>query len=211
MALPALIFDFGNVIAFFDHARVYQRFAPLVGIEAAQLGAILIERGFAQLLIEFECGRVEPSVFAQQAMSMCGLVVAYEEFVEGWNDIFWPNESIAPLIFHLKAKGHTLVLGSNTNILHSDHYRRQFAGILSHFDRLVFSHDVGAMKPAPEFYRACVEAAGVPAESCLFVDDLIDNIAAARQHGLIGHVYTGTPGLIAALRRHGIEVPHDER
>jgi putative hydrolase of the HAD superfamily len=207
MSLPALIFDFGNVIGFFDHGRVYERFAPQLGMQAAHLEAQLRQRGFIQLLIEFECGRVAPAAFADRALAMCGLAVDYEEFVEAWNDIFWPNESLVPLIPWLKARGHRLVLGSNTNVLHSVHYRRQFAATLSHFDRLIFSHDVGAMKPSPAFYRACVEAAGVPASSCIFVDDMMENIEAARRSGLSGHVYSGTPELIAELARLGVEVP----
>jgi len=207
MPLPALIFDFGNVIGFFVHRRVYERFAPRLGMDGTQLAGLLIKQGFSDLLAEFECGRLDPAAFAERTMAMSGLVVSYEEFAEAWNNIFWLNESLSPLIPWLKARGHTLVLGSNTNILHSAHYRRQFAATLDYFDRLIFSHDVGAMKPAPEFYQACVRAAGVPAASCVFVDDLIENIEAARQAGLSGHVYTDTSALIAELARLGIEVP----
>jgi len=210
MPLAALIFDFGNVIGFFDHMKVYDRFAPRLGMAGAQLAAQLVERGFIDLLVEFECGRIAARDFAAQTMALTGLLIPYEEFVEGWNNIFWLNESLAGLIPWFKSRGYTLVLGSNTNILHSEHYRRQFAATLDHFDRLVFSHDVGAIKPAAEFYRACVEAAGVPATSCVFVDDLIENIDAARQAGLSGHVYTDTPELIAALGRLGIEVPPEQ-
>jgi putative hydrolase of the HAD superfamily len=207
MPTPVFIFDFGNVIGFFDHSKVYERFAPRLGIDGTALAGLLHERGFIDLLIEFECGRITPPLFAEKTMTMSGLTIPYEEFVEAWNDIFWLNESVARLIPYLKARGHTLILGSNTNILHSDHFRRQFAPTLAHFDHLIFSHDVGAMKPAPEFYRACVDAAGVPADLCVFVDDLTKNIEAARQAGLTGHVYTGTPELVAALERLGIEVP----
>jgi len=210
MPSPALIFDFGNVIGFFDHMKVYDRFAPLLGLDGTQLAGLLVERGFIELLVAFECGRLGAREFADQTMAMSGLLVPYEEFVEAWNNIFWLNESLAGLIPWFKSRGYTLVLGSNTNVLHSEHYRRQFAPTLDHFDRLVFSHDVGAMKPAAEFYRACVDAAGVPAAACVFVDDLTENIEAARQAGLSGHVYTGTPDLIRALRRLGIEVPLDE-
>ncbi len=207
MRLPALIFDFGNVIGFFDHMKVYEKFAPRLGMDGTQLAGVLVKRGFIDLLVEFECGRIGPRAFAKQTMAMSGLQVPYDEFVQAWNDIFWLNESLAGLIPWFKSRGYTLVLGSDTNILHSEHYRRQFAATLDHFDRLVFSHDVGAMKPAVEFYRACALAAGVPAASCVFVDDLIENIEAARQAGMSGHVYKGTPALTAALGRLAIEVP----
>ncbi|MGO9464801.1 MAG: HAD family hydrolase [Isosphaeraceae bacterium] len=209
MPLPTLIFDFGNVIGFFDHMKVYEHFAPRLGMNGMQFAGLLLQRGFRDLLVEFECGRIGARVFAEQTMAMSGLLVPYEEFVAAWNDIFWLNESLAGLIPWFKSRGYTLVLGSNTNILHSQHYRRQFAATLDHFDRMIFSHDVGVMKPAAEFYRACALAAGVPAASCVFVDDVDENIKAARQAGMSGHVYSGTPQLIAALGRLGIEVPRE--
>ena len=207
MPQRALIFDFGNVIGFFDHRKVYDHFAPRLGMNGTQLGGLLLKRGFSALLAEFECGRIDARTFAKRTMAMSGLVVPYEEFVQAWVDIFWLNESLAEWIPRFKSRGYSLVLGSNTNILHSDHYRRQFAATLDHFDRMIFSHAVGAMKPAAEFYRACVEAAGVPAGSCVFVDDLGENVDAARQAGLRAHLYTDTPELLAALRSLGIEVP----
>jgi len=210
MPSHALIFDFGNVIGFFDHMKVYEHFAPRLGMDGRQLAGLLIKRGFTDLLVEFECGRIGAREFAEQTMAMSGLIVPYDEFAQAWVDIFWLNEPLAGLIPWFKARGYTLVLGSNTNILHSEHYRRQFSSTLDHFDRLVFSHDVGTMKPAVEFYQACVEAAGVPAASCVFVDDLIENIEAACEAGLSGHVYTGTPELIAALGRLGIEIPPEQ-
>jgi putative hydrolase of the HAD superfamily len=39
----------------------------------------------------------------------------------------------------------------------------------------------------------------VPVERCLFVDDRADNVAAARELGMRGHVYTGIAGLRRAL------------
>jgi putative hydrolase of the HAD superfamily len=210
MPEPALIFDFGNVIGFFDHMRAYERFAPLLGIDSAQLRRLLIERGFIPLLLEFECGRIEPDRFVERAIELVGISLPHDQFIAAWNDIFWPNESMAELVRWLKSQGHTLVLGSNTNILHSAHYCRQFAPTLAHFDQLVFSHGVGAMKPAQAFYEACIAAAGVPAASCLFVDDIGENVEGARRAGLSAHQYRDTPGLIVELRRVGIQVPELE-
>jgi FMN phosphatase YigB (HAD superfamily) len=62
------------------------------------------------------------------------------------------------------------------------------------------------MKPAPEFYAACVSAAGLPSDKCVFVDDLAENIDGARRAGLVGLHYVDTPGLVAALRKMGLPV-----
>jgi HAD superfamily hydrolase (TIGR01509 family) len=91
--------------------------------------------------------------------------------------------------------------------LHFTHYRRQFSESFSHFRRLIASHEVGHMKPAREFYEACVAAAEVPAASCLFVDDIEENVRGARAAGLKAIRFVDTPTLIADLRRLGVEIP----
>jgi putative hydrolase of the HAD superfamily len=139
-------------------------------------------------------------------MIRSGLNLPYHEFVEAWQDIFWPNEPVARLIALLDAAGYTLVLGSNTNVLHSTHFRLQFASTLDRFDHLVLSHEVGHMKPDALFYEACVGAARRPPGSCIFVDDLLENVDGARRAGLIGLHYVDTPGLIAELGRLGVDV-----
>jgi glucose-1-phosphatase len=206
MREPALIFDFGNVVAFFDYLKACERLGPKLGLTAEAFRQRIVERGFAALLGRFESGKIGPEEFAAEVMVLSGLSLPYHEFVDAWQDIFWLNEPVARLIERLKSAGYTLLLGSNTNILHSAHYRRQFASTLDLFDQLVLSHEVGHMKPSSEFYHACVRAAGLPAASCIFVDDLAENVDGARKAGLIGVHYIDTPALITDLTDLGVKI-----
>ena len=206
MREPALIFDFGNVVAFFDYLKACERLGPKLGLTAEAFRRRIVERGFAPLLGRFESGKIGPEAFAAEVMVLSGVSLSYHEFVDAWQDIFWLNEPVARLIERLKSAGYTLLLGSNTNILHSAHYRRQFASTLDLFDQLVLSHEVGHMKPSSEFYHACVRAAGLPAASCIFVDDLAENVDGARKAGLIGVHYIDTPALITDLTDLGVKI-----
>jgi putative hydrolase of the HAD superfamily len=201
-----LIFDFGNVVGFFDHGRSFEHFARTLGLDARQLRERVRQRGGIELLRQFEYGRITPDDFARQLMKIGEFELPYAEFVRGWVEIFWLNESVALLIDQLKARSYKLILGSNTNVLHSNHYRRQFARTLGQFDRMVFSYDVGSMKPERKFYDACVRAAGAPAASCVFIDDMRENVEGARRAGLVAVPYTGTPELEAALRSLGVDL-----
>jgi glucose-1-phosphatase len=201
----AVIFDFGNVVGFFDYLKACERLGAGIGLSASALRERIAERGFAELLAQFECGTIAPEQFAREVMARAGLTLSYHQFVEAWQDIFWLNEPVARLIALLDEAGYTLVLGSNTNVLHSTYYRRQFARTLDRFDHLVLSHEVGHMKPDAEFYAACVATARRPAASCIFVDDLPENVEGARLAGLIGLHYVDTPALIAELGRLGVE------
>lgn len=200
----ALIFDFGNVVAHFD----YNRAADVLGRRAGLTGAALMERvrgrGFAQLVREFESGRIAAEEFSRGMAELAGLEFSHAEFAAAWADIFTLNEPVARLVAELKACGHRLVLGSNTNDLHAAQFRRQFAGTLAHFDRLVLSYEVGHVKPASEFYLACATAADAAPADCVFIDDLAENVEGARAAGLAALLYREPAELRADLRRLGV-------
>jgi len=206
MRLPALIFDFGNVVAFFDYLKVCNRLGARVGLPEEEVRRRVLELGFTRWLARFEAGEMTSSDFAERITAPFELSLSHQEFVRDWEDIFWLNEPVSRLIVSLKAAGYTLILGSNTNPLHAAFFRRKFAETLDLFDAFVFSFEVGHLKPDARFYEACARAAGVPAGSCLFIDDLEENVAGARKAGLQGLQYVETTGLIAALSELGVEV-----
>jgi glucose-1-phosphatase len=205
MKRPALIFDFGNVVAFFDYQNATERLIEHTGLPGQALLERLNKIGFPALLRQYETGKISSEAFSRGFCELIQIDIGHDEFAAAWRDIFWLNESVARLIERLKAAGYTLVLGSNTNDLHATHYRHQFADTLRHFDRLVLSYEVGHIKPSPEFYIACAQAAGAEPSSCVFIDDLPENIAGAEAAGLSGIVYRDTPTLIAELRGLGVE------
>ncbi|MGP0069537.1 MAG: HAD family hydrolase [Isosphaeraceae bacterium] len=206
MREPVLIFDFGNVVSFFDYLRACEPFGRRLGLTGPAFMKRLQEGGFGELLVRFESGRLSPEDFAGRVMELADLQLGYDEFVRGWEDIFWINEPVARLVEQLKASGYTLLLGSNTNILHATFFRQRFATTLDRFDRLILSYEVGHMKPSGEFYRACVEASGTSADSCIFIDDMPENVEGARRAGLEAIHFVDTPTLVAELNRRGVEV-----
>ena len=207
MREPVLIFDFGNVIAFFDYLRAWERFGRRLGRTGAELGALLQQRGLVELHRRFESGQIAPEAFAESLMAMGQFELPYAEFVAIWQDIFQLNEPVARLVASLKSSGYPLLVGSNTNVIHSSYFRQKFVPPFDHFDRLILSHEVGHMKPDRRFYEACVTAANRPPSSCVFIDDLLENVEGARQAGLDAIHYVTTRKLIDELRSRGVEVP----
>lgn len=210
MRIPVLMFDFGNVVGFFDYTAMFHRFGTRLGLSAGEFETMMFDRGAAELGREFESGKLSAEEFARQIITLAGLDMTFEEFETHWPDIFTLNEPVARLVAGLKQRGYTLVLGSNTNVLHARFYRHRFEEALAPFDRFVFSYEIGEMKPSLSFYRACVSSVGVPPGSCLFIDDALANVEGARAAGLQAVHYRDTPGLIADLRGLGVEVPDVE-
>lgn len=209
MPHPALIFDFGNVLAHFDYTRACDRLGQRIGISGSDLLARARADGFQEILRRYESGQMPAETFSAQVCPLLGLPdLPHHEFAREWSDIFWLNQPIADLVAHLDHAGYTLVLGSNTNDLHATHFRHQFAQVFRHFDRLILSYEIGHIKPAREFYLACTHAAGAPPADCVFIDDLAENIQGARSAGLQGVVYDSGnhQALISELTNLGVRL-----
>jgi FMN phosphatase YigB (HAD superfamily) len=200
MALRAIIFDFGNVVGFFDYRRTTDRLAPHAALPADAVHAQLFE---GPLLEDYESGRLSSEEFLRHARDRCRLSCSDDVLRDAWADIFTPNPPVCAMLPRLKPR-YRLLLGSNTNELHARHFSRQFADAFAHFDRLVFSWEVGARKPAPTFFEHCVRVAGCLPGECLFLDDLPANVDGARACGLHGIVYTPGMDLPARLTRAGV-------
>lgn len=184
MNIETVIFDFGNVIALFDYRIAAARLGAPLGLSGEALMDKAGKLGFRDLLMDFESGRVTPDSFVLELKNRLELPQDPDRIAADWADIFSPNDPVHSLAHELKDSGIKLVLGSNTNAIHASQFVRQFDSLLKRFDALVFSHEVGAMKPAAAFYDRCVAVSGSPAERCLFIDDMPENVQGALDRGL---------------------------
>jgi putative hydrolase of the HAD superfamily len=199
--IQTIIFDFGKVIAFFDHGLITKRLAPHGDLPADLLHAFLFG---GRLEDEYESGRLSTADFLAQLRAKACLRCTDDELIAGYADIFWPNPDVCALVPRLKPR-YRLLLASNTSELHSKQFRRQFADTLSFFDGEVLSHEVGARKPSAAFFRRCLQMAGCPASACVFIDDLLANVAGAQACGLHGLVYSGIDDLTRGLIALGVQ------
>jgi len=203
---PALVFDFGNVVAFFDYALACESYGRRLGLSGDALLDQLREAGLTALVQSYERGAIPSEEFSRSVGALAGLELGHDEFAAAWADIFSLNGPVAELVAALKGRGYRLVLGSNTNEIHANHFRWQFAETLGLFDRLVLSFEVGHLKPSAAFYLACAEAAGAEPADCVFIDDLPENVEGARRAGLQAVQFLDTPRLVAELRALGVDV-----
>ncbi len=203
---PALIFDFGNVIAFFDYRIACGRLGQPLGLSGAEFLELARERGLTHVLERYEVGDHSSEEFYQVVRELMNLAISYDTFAKAWGDIFCLNGPVADIVRELKILGYPLILGSNTNPIHANHFREQFADTFSSFDYLVLSHEIRHIKPSKDFYLACAKAAGTRAEDCVFIDDMAENVAGARNAGLNAIQYLKPTQLIDDLRMLGIEL-----
>lgn len=201
MAIKTIVFDFGNVLAFFDHRLTSSRLASHSSLDAATIHRYLFG---SSLEDDYESGRLPSADFIKLVRDACKLSCPDEALCLAWADIFHPNEGVCALLPRLKPR-YRLLLGSNTNELHSRHFRLQFARHLRHFDALVLSHEIGVRKPQPGFFEHCRRLAGCAAEECVFIDDFPPNVAGAQACGWHAIRYQDVTELCRQLAVLGVE------
>jgi putative hydrolase of the HAD superfamily len=206
--IRSIIFDFGNVLGYFDHAPALRRMAGFSRHSAATLRKMLYT---AELEDDYESGRLSNDEFLRRVLRQGELTCNAQTLAAAYSDIFWPNTDVCALVPLLKPR-YRLLLGSNTTELHAQQFRRQFAATLEWFDHLVLSYEIGVRKPLAGFFEHCVRRAECTPGECVFIDDLPANVAGAQACGLHGIPYRNCDDLCAQLTALGIELdPRGER
>jgi FMN phosphatase YigB (HAD superfamily) len=187
--MTALLVDLGNVVAFFDHQRACRALASLSSPPRTpdELHAAIYGSG---LETEVDTGRLSGADFLERLRAWCP-GASDGALTRAWSDIFEPNPDVVSRLPALRRAGLKIVLASNTNDLHYAWLERHLAEPLSFVDVAVLSLRVGATKPSPVFFDACLQAAGADAGDCFFIDDKPEYVAAAEALGIPGLVYSG--------------------
>ncbi|HEX4811169.1 MAG TPA: HAD-IA family hydrolase [Nonomuraea sp.] len=109
---------------------------------------------------------------------------------------FWVDEEVRALL--AKAQQHVpVIIVTNAMDTVEEHLDR--LGLTYFADALVSSARVGVAKPDRRIYEIAAERAGVAPERCLFVDDRLPNVEAARALGMTGVHYRTVTDLAAVL------------
>src|SRR5262245_43929666 len=198
--MQTIVFDFGNVIGYFDHERTLRRLARHTDMTPQAMRAAVYDTPLEEA---YEAGQISTPDFLVEVHKRWRLRCDREELASAWADIFTANADLCPIIPRLK-QSYRQLLGSNTNELHARHYCRQFADTLRHFEGLVLSHEIGVRKPQAAFFEHCQRRAGSAPEKCLFIDDMPDNIAGAEACGWRGIVFRDCADLKKRLSALGI-------
>lgn len=180
-----ILFDMGNVLIDFDPKTIVAHFvqdpldrkllehAIFRGKEWASLdlGTMSDEEAIVSI------NRKLPEYYHQRVQII----------VKTWpiTNVYRPE--MIPLVQALKEKGLRLVLASNASIRFYDY--AQDIQALAWFDGIQISAEIHQAKPDPAFYVSLLNRFELDPQSCLMIDDRIDNITGASQVGIDGIVY----------------------
>ena len=194
MAIRAVFFDCGNVLVtyktqeFFDELKKHSR---------NEKDPSEFFGGFNnRLFVEFELGRISFCEFYQCVKKEFNLNSGYgfEDFKKLWFGIVVPDPVIIGIKDVLKRKGLITALITNNNQPHMHLFRSEYPRVLDNFDYIMVSSRVGIRKPNVEMWIRPMEALGLKAEECLFVEDREENLLAFRNLGGLTYQYDPTRG-----------------
>jgi epoxide hydrolase-like predicted phosphatase len=194
--IRAFIFDYGNVISVVDMPAFMKSVRPFV------IGTTPAEERLArtrELMVAYESGHMTTADFIPAFLDRAGLRMTDEEFVACWSGFFVPISFTRALIRQLTPE-FRLGLLSNTNPLHFDHVIAQ-TDVYPLFDAITLSYEVGAMKPDLRLFHDMLRKLDIPPDSCVYLDDLQENVKAAASLGMHAIHYTDEQTVAGALRR----------
>jgi len=150
--IECVIFDFGNVIANFEHMDACDALARLSpkGWDGTRIYAEIFKEG--GLENDYDSGKKTTRKFLDALREKFGIDADDQTIESAWGNIFRPNERIIELIPKLHSMAYRLVLASNTNDIHYRWFKRQFP-VLEFFDETVLSFEIGHRKPEREFFQ----------------------------------------------------------
>lgn len=200
--ISVIVFDLGNVLIPFDYNRIIEKLNKVdVG-----LGNRFADLYYSNYDVhqKYERWMLSDKEFLKLMMEWTENKISEEEFKIIYSDLFIENKETTALLPKLK-KNYKLVLLSNTNFIHQKYGWQQYS-FLKNFDKLILSHEVGAIKPEEKIYRAVEEFTQEPSENHIFIDDIKDYIDGAKKLGWKGIQFISHDLLVKELKKCNIKL-----
>jgi len=192
-----VVFDLGNVLVRWNPRRLYEQLIPDADelerffdtvitndwIRAQDAGRPFAE-GTAELVSRFPHYKAEIRAFWER----------WEEMVPG------PVDGTVAILDELRQRQTPLYALTNWSHETFPIARPRFP-FFDWFAGIVVSGEIGLVKPDARIYRHLLEAHGLAAEDCVFIDDSVANVSGAEAVGIAGLHFTSAEQLRRDLER----------
>ena len=197
--LKLIVFDMGKVFIHFDWERTYEAFVNVIKADPQS-----VKDAFAAVYFPYECGQISTNDVIDHLNNTLDAQLTHSVFAKLWTITLDEDKEMTQLLQSLR-KQLPLYLLSNINEVSFGYVQDKF-NVAQHFEELVLSYKVGHLKPASEIYHEVLNRSKLPAQNCLFIDDMPENIEAAQSLGMHGIQFTGINDLRLKLPQFGIQV-----
>ncbi|HEX7059840.1 MAG TPA: HAD family phosphatase [Solirubrobacterales bacterium] len=203
--IEAVISDFGGVLTT-PLLQSFMAFQNQTGISAETLGKAMqtiAEANGDNPLFELERGEITEVDFLERLTDGLEPLLGHRPEMHRFKEIYFealnPNPPMIELMRELKRSGYRMAMLTN-NVREWEPLWRSMLPVDEIFETVIDSGFVGCRKPESRIYQLTLERIGLPAEACLFVDDVPVNCEGARKAGMTAVHFRDNPQAIAEIR-----------
>jgi len=201
--IKAIIFDYGNVICYFTNEIFVEKIAKIAGKTPEVIKKLIYQD--SDVGKRFESGQLSGQQFYEELSQICGINVPYLELKTIYSkDKYIRVEGTKELIEKLKTN-YKVSLLSNTSEWDWDYMVESAPEILT-FETISTSFGAKAMKPKKEIFEDALAKLNLKAEECVFVDDILEYVEAAKELGFEAIQFTTAKKFEEDLRGIGVTV-----
>lgn len=201
MSVTWFLFDLGNTVIKLAYERVLENICKDAALPRDAMVELFEKPGSYR---DLERGAISFSEFYDFLCDQAGYRGSLHDFRALWSDFFdGPVAGIEEVLEHVRERYRVAFL-SNSNEVHAEVIPRQYAALFRRDDRFVFSHRFKCAKPDPEFFHRALEVVGALPQQTVFVDDLLENVLAARALGLRAFQFLDSGSLQRELAAEGL-------
>lgn len=184
--MKAVIFDLGNVLVAYDHRRTLEALAEVSAATVDELWAIAHEIGHT-----LEVGDMSGAELHELLVQRAGTTRDFERFFTAFCSGMTPDPAALDYALSIQDwPDATAAVISNTNELHV-RWLDEHVAALKQFDLVMMSNEVHLAKPDPAIFLLALELLDLPPAQTLFIDDMAENVDAAKELGMAGLVHEG--------------------
>lgn len=203
--VEAVVSDFGGVLTM-PLLSSFMAIQDEIGITPESIGkamrTISTEDG-DNPLYALERGEIAEADFLERLADGLEPILDQRPHLHRFREVYFealqPNREMIELMRELKAGGKRMAMLTN-NVREWEPLWRPMLPVDEIFETVVDSGFVGCRKPEARIYELTLERLGLPAEACLFVDDLLPNCEGARAAGMSAVHFRNNEQAIAEIR-----------
>ena len=178
----AVIFDYGNVLCHPQRFSDVKAMASVCGLAASRFQEL-----YWKFRMAYDRADLNDDTYWNTVAREAGITLTRAQIEElipldakSWSR---KNEATLRWVEQLRQAGMRLAVLSNMPFGVS-RYLMANCEWLSFFQHLIFSCDVGRVKPEPEIYHTCLEKLEAAPADTLFLDDIARNVGGAARVGI---------------------------
>jgi HAD superfamily hydrolase (TIGR01509 family) len=195
------LFDLGNTVIRLAYERVLENIRKDASISRDEMVELFEKPGSYR---DLERGAISFAEFYEFLCENAGYRASIHDFRVIWEDFFdGPVAGMEEVLDRVRER-YRVAFVSNSNEVHAEVIPRHYAALFRKDDRFIFSHRFKCAKPDPDFFQRALEVVGALPQQAVLVDDLLENVLAARALGLRAFQFRDSVTLLRELGDEGL-------